>query len=43
MLNNITIQGRLVRDPELKKTTSGISTTTFAIACERNYKVNQEL
>ena len=42
MLNNITIQGRLVRDPELKKTTSGISTTTFAIACKRNYKVNQE-
>ena len=42
MLNNITVQGRLVRDPELKKTTSGISTTTFAIACERNYKVNGE-
>ena len=42
MLNNITIQGRLVRDPELKKTTSGISTTTFAIACERNYKQNGE-
>ena len=42
MLNNITIQGRLVRDPELKKTANGISVTTFTIACERNYLNNGE-
>lgn len=40
MLNNITVQGRLVRDPELKTTTNGFSVTSFTIACERNYQQN---
>lgn len=36
MLNNICVMGRLVADPELRKTTNGVSTTTFTIACERS-------
>lgn len=39
MLNNITLQGRLTRDPEMKATASGISLVTFALACERDYKI----
>ena len=38
MLNNITLQGRLTRDPEMKATASGISCATFALACEQDYK-----
>jgi single-strand DNA-binding protein len=37
MLNVIAVMGRLVADPELKKTTSGISTTTLRIACDRSF------
>ena len=37
MLNVIAVMGRLVADPELKKTPNGISTCTFSIACERSY------
>lgn len=37
MLNVIAVMGRLVADPELRKTTNGISTTTFTIACDRNF------
>ncbi len=38
MLNHITIMGRLVRDPELRHTQSGIPVCSFSIACERAYK-----
>lgn len=38
MLNNIVLQGRLTRDPEMKATASGISCATFALACEQDYK-----
>ena len=37
MLNRIILMGRLVADPELKTTTSGISVTSFRIAVDRNY------
>lgn len=37
MLNVVALMGRLVADPELRKTTTGVSTTTFTIACDRNY------
>ena len=40
MLNNIVIQGRFVRDPELKTTPNGAKVTSFALAVERDYKVN---
>ncbi len=37
MLNVIAVMGRLVADPELRKTPNDISTTTFTIACERSF------
>lgn len=37
MLNVIALMGRVVADPELKKTKSDISVTQFSIACERNF------
>lgn len=37
MLNVIALMGRVTADPELRKTPNGVSTTTFSIACERNF------
>ena len=37
MLNRIILMGRLVADPELKTTKSGISVTSFRIAVDRSY------
>ena len=37
MLNRIDIQGRLVRDPELRRTQSGVAVTSFTLAAERDY------
>lgn len=37
MLNHITIMGRLTRDPELRKTQSGTSVTSFTVAVDRDY------
>lgn len=36
-LNNITIMGRMTRDPELRQTAGGTSVCTFTLACERDY------
>ena len=41
MLNHIVLMGRLVRDPELRRTGSGIATTTITLAVDRDFK-NQE-
>lgn len=38
MLNRIVIMGRLVRDPELRKTQSGKSVTSVSVAVDRNKK-----
>lgn len=38
MLNKVVIMGRLARDPELRRTQSGIAVTSFRIACDRDYK-----
>lgn len=38
MLNRIIIMGRLVRDPELRTTQSGISVTSFTLAVDRDFK-----
>lgn len=38
MLNRVTIMGRLGRDPELRRTQSGVSVTSFSIACDRDFK-----
>ena len=37
MLNHITIMGRLTRDPELRRTGSGIAVTSFSVAVDRDY------
>ena len=37
MLNHITLMGRLVNDPELRRTGTGIAVTTFRIAVERDF------
>jgi len=36
MLNTITIMGRIVANPELRTTSSGVVVTTFRIACDRD-------
>ena len=36
MLNVICLMGRLVHDPEVKTTASGVAVTTFAVAVERS-------
>lgn len=41
MLNQISIQGRLVRDPELRRTNSGKAVTSFTLACDRDFKNQQ--
>ena len=38
MLNKIFLQGRLVADPELRHTPSGVAVASFRIAVDRNYK-----
>ena len=38
MLNHIVVMGRMVRDPELRSTQSGISVCSFTVACDRDYK-----
>lgn len=42
MLNQIVLQGRLVREVELKKTNSGLAVTEFSIACDRDYRKDEE-
>ena len=37
MLNHIVIMGRLVRDPELRRTGSGIAVASFRIAVDRDF------
>ncbi len=38
MLNRIIIMGRLVRDPELRNTQSGVAVTSFTLAVDRDFK-----
>ena len=38
MLNRIIIMGRLVRDPELRTTQSGVAVTSFTLAVDRDFK-----
>lgn len=41
MLNHITIQGRLTKDPELRLTPKGVSVATFCLAVDRDYDRQQ--
>ena len=38
MLNKIFLQGRLVNDPELRHTQSGVAVATFRVAVDRDFK-----
>ncbi len=40
MLNNVTLMGRLVADPEIRTTTTGKSVASFRIAVDRVYSKN---
>ena len=37
MLNHIIIMGRLTRDPELRRTGSGVAVTSFSLAVDRDF------
>lgn len=41
MLNHICIAGRMVRDPELRRTASGISCVSFTISVDRDFGKNE--
>ena len=38
MLNHITIMGRMVKDPELRRTGSGIAVASFTLAVDDDFK-----
>ncbi len=37
MLNHITIMGRLTRDPELRRTGTGVAVASFSLAVDRDF------
>lgn len=41
-INIVALTGRIVRDPEVKKTNSGVSFANFSIAVERPYRSGEE-
>ena len=41
-MNIIAIKGRLVRDPEIRHTQSGVSVTTITVAVDRSYSAGGE-
>lgn len=41
MLNHITIMGRLTKDPELRRTGSGIPVASFTLAVDRDFSDKQ--
>ena len=41
-LNNVLLEGRLTRDPELKHTPGGTTVCNFSIATNKSYKQNNE-
>ena len=41
-MNKVILVGRLVRDPELKTTPSGVSVCSFTVACDRRYQKEGE-
>ena len=40
-LNHIVLQGRLTRDPELRRTGSGVAVTSFTLAVDRDFSKNE--
>ena len=41
MLNHIVIMGRLTRDPELRRTGSGLPVASFSVAVDRDFGKNE--
>ena len=41
-LNNVVIMGRLTRDPELRRTGSGVAVASFTVAVDRDFGNNGE-
>ena len=41
MLNHITVMGRLTRDPELRRTGSGVPVASFTVAVDRDFGKNE--
>ena len=41
MLNHIIVMGRLVRDPELRRTGSGVAVASFTLAVDRDFGKNE--
>ena len=41
MLNHIVIMGRLTRDPELRRTGTGIAVASFTVAVDRDFGKNE--
>jgi len=41
MLNHIIVMGRLTRDPELRRTGSGIAVASFTVAVDRDFGKNE--
>ena len=41
MLNHIVIMGRLTRDPELRRTGSGVAVASFSVAVDRDFGRNE--
>ena len=41
MLNHIVIMGRMVRDPELRRTGSGVAVASFTLAVDRDFGKNE--
>lgn len=37
MLNKVVLMGRLTKDPELRRTQSGVAVTSFALAVDRDF------
>ena len=42
MINRVVLVGRITKDPELRKTASGISVVSFTLACNRRFSSGQE-
>lgn len=41
MINRVVLAGRITKDPELRKTSSGISVVSFTLACNRRFSSGQ--
>ena len=42
-MNNVTLVGRLTKDPELRRTEKGTAVTSFTLAVQRTFKSNDEV